>query len=84
MEEVEPWLPNADPGKKGGLGNSSPAIVLWVRGVTRDSLLCAFRRVRGVAGASGGFKFRTCDDFNMAALTVESMVASLGRRVEGI
>lgn len=84
MEEVEPWLPNADPGKNGGSGKLSPPMDLWVYGVTSDSLLCAFRRVRGVVGASGVFKFKTCDDFSMAAFTVESIVASLGRRVEGI
>lgn len=83
MEEVEPWLPNADPGKNGGSGKLSPPMDLWVYGVTSDSLLCAFRRVR-VVGASGVFKFKTCDDFSMAAFTVESIVASLGRRVEGI
>lgn len=84
MEEVEPWLPNADPGKNGGSGKLSPPMALWVYGVTSDSLLCAFRRVRGVVGASVVFKFKTCDDFSMAAFTVESIVASLGRRVEGI
>lgn len=59
----------------------------WGRGEESiDSLLWTRRRVRGVRGAVGaGFICaRTWEDLRKAALTVGSMVASLGRSVEGI
>lgn len=61
---------------------------LKARGELRDSMLRVRRRAvdRGVAGGDAGGLGRvmTCDDFIMAALTVESMPSSLGRRLEGI
>lgn len=38
----------------------------------------------GEGGLKGGVNVRTCDDFNIAALTVASIVASFGRNEEGI
>ena len=75
-------------GALGGVKMSCRSLLPGRAGELMDSMLCARRRLAprgGVCGGSGrGRIARVCEDLTIAALTVASMPASLGRRVGGI